>query len=80
MTGVQTCALPIFKVFVKKTYPEIADFFEKYVKNANPLPIEDYFKKIGIKYTKIDKEPKFEIAEDATPAQIALRKQWMTNF
>ena len=69
-----------FKVFVKKTYPEIADFFEKYIKNANPLPIEDYFKKIGIKYTKIDKEPKFEIAEDATPAQIALRKQWMTNF
>lgn len=32
------------------TYPEVGDFFEKYVKNANPLPMEEYYAKIGITY------------------------------
>ena len=33
------------------TYPEIAEFFELYVKNANPLPIDEYYGKLGIKYS-----------------------------
>ena len=39
-----------FNDFVAMTYPEIGDFFENYVKNANPLPIAEYFEKIGVKY------------------------------
>lgn len=40
-----------FDEFVAMTYPEIGDFFEKYVKNANSLPITEYYSKLGISYT-----------------------------
>lgn len=41
----------IFQIFTQMTYPEIADFFNKYVQNANPLPMTEYYAKLGIKYT-----------------------------
>ncbi len=40
-----------FDIFVAMTHPEIADFFERYVKNAEPLPIAEYYGKLGIKYS-----------------------------
>ncbi len=40
-----------FDYFTQITYPEVADFFNQYVKAANPLPVADYFKKLGISYT-----------------------------
>jgi predicted metalloprotease with PDZ domain len=40
-----------FDEFVAITYPEIGDFFDKYVKRAEPLPIAEYFENIGISYT-----------------------------
>lgn len=40
-----------FEEFVSVTYPEIEEFFELYVKNANPLPIAEYYGKLGISYT-----------------------------
>lgn len=39
-----------FEEFTEVTYPEIGDFFEQYVKNAGPLPIAEYYRKIGISY------------------------------
>ncbi len=39
-----------FKEFSKETFPEVEDFFNKYVMMAGSLPFEDYFNKIGIKY------------------------------
>ncbi|NNE46705.1 MAG: peptidase [Rhodothermales bacterium] len=39
-----------FDTFAELTHPEIADFFESYVRNANPLPIADYYRKLGIRY------------------------------
>ncbi|WP_299463542.1 peptidase [uncultured Microscilla sp.] len=39
-----------FDDFVKMTYPEIKGFFEKYIKNATPLPYKAYYNKIGINY------------------------------
>lgn len=40
-----------FNEFVSVTYPEIEEFFELYVKNANPLPMAEYYGKLGINYT-----------------------------
>ncbi|GAB3987496.1 peptidase M61 [Spirosoma daeguense] len=40
-----------FTIFAQKTYPEIADFFDRYVKDAQPLPLQDYYGKLGIRYT-----------------------------
>ena len=39
-----------FQTFVKLTYPEIADFIALYIKKATPLPMKDYYAKIGIAY------------------------------
>lgn len=40
-----------FDVFTQKTYPEIADFFSRYVRSAEPLPFSEYYGKLGITYT-----------------------------
>ncbi|WP_299823967.1 PDZ domain-containing protein [uncultured Pontibacter sp.] len=40
-----------FDVFTAKTYPEIGDFFNRYIKNAEPLPLTEYYGKLGINYT-----------------------------
>ncbi|GAB3019431.1 M61 family metallopeptidase [Spirosoma pulveris] len=39
-----------FTIFTQKTYPEIADFFNRYVKATEPLPFSDYYGKLGITY------------------------------
>ncbi|MFD2247185.1 peptidase [Pontibacter ruber] len=39
-----------FDLFVAKTYPEIGDFFNRYIINAEPLPLAEYFGKLGITY------------------------------
>ncbi len=41
-----------FDDFTAMTYPEIADFFDKYVKGTEPLPLKEYYAKIGINYEK----------------------------
>ncbi len=50
-----------FDEFTEMTYPEIGDFFDSYVKSAEPLPIAEYYGMIGISYT----------AERATGEEIA---------
>jgi predicted metalloprotease with PDZ domain len=39
-----------FDEFVKRTYPEVADFINRYIKNTEKLPVEEYFGKLGIEY------------------------------
>ena len=39
-----------FDEFTKLTYPEIELFFEKYIKNTEPLPFKEYYNVIGIDY------------------------------
>lgn len=39
-----------FQTLTKMTYPEIADFFNKYIKNSEALPLEEYYSWVGIKY------------------------------
>jgi predicted metalloprotease with PDZ domain len=39
-----------YDIFVRMTYPEIGDFFNRYVKNAEPLPFNEYYGKLGIRY------------------------------
>lgn len=40
-----------FDIFTAKTYPEIGDFFNRYVKNSEALPLAEYYAKVGINYT-----------------------------
>lgn len=79
-----------FDIFVDMTYPEVADFFDNYIKKAKPLPLEEYYAKVGIKYSPEKlvgtgdeatvKKFVFEIDSEATEEQIALRKAWTTNL
>lgn len=39
-----------FSEFVAMTYPEIDDFFNRYVKGSEPLPMADYLSKAGFRY------------------------------
>lgn len=39
-----------FDDFTRATYPEIGDFFKKYVIGTEPLPVKEYFSKVGIDY------------------------------
>ncbi|GHA77916.1 M61 family metallopeptidase [Pontibacter akesuensis] len=39
-----------FDIFTARTYPEIGDFFNRYIKNAEPLPLAEYYAKLGINY------------------------------
>ncbi|MEP2026076.1 MAG: peptidase [Reichenbachiella sp.] len=79
-----------FDIFTEMTYPEVADFFEKYVKNDEPLPLKEYYAKVGITYlaektvgegdeAKVEKFV-FEVDTLANEKQLALRKAWTTNL
>ncbi len=38
--------------FTQFTYPAIGDFFARYVRKAEPLPLAEYFGKVGIRYQR----------------------------
>ncbi|PKL82865.1 MAG: peptidase [Ignavibacteriae bacterium HGW-Ignavibacteriae-3] len=39
-----------FDDFTNRTFPEIADFINRYIKGTEKLPVKDYFAKLGIGY------------------------------
>ncbi len=39
-----------FDEFINRTYPEIADFINRYIKGTDKLPVADYFENLGIEY------------------------------
>jgi predicted metalloprotease with PDZ domain len=64
---------------VAMTYPEIGDFFNRYVFHAEPLPIKEYYGKLGIRLVE-DPEgtpEKFVIASNPLPNQRLLREAWL---
>jgi predicted metalloprotease with PDZ domain len=73
-----------FNVFVKMTYPEIADFFDNYIKGTKELPIKNYYKKIGIDYLGLKElsggKHIFEIDPNPTNEELKLRKAWLKNL
>lgn len=42
-----------FDEFVNRTYPEIVDFINRYIKGTDKLPVEEYFGKLGIEYKEL---------------------------
>ena len=64
---------------VAMTRPEIKDFFQRYVWGAEPLPVAEYYAKLGIRLVEApDGMPvRFEVDSAPTPAQRALREAWL---
>ncbi len=67
----------LFDVITEMTYPEIGDFFDRYVEHAEPLPLVQYWAKVGLRFVD-GPRPRFEIMRDATPEQVALRRAWLS--
>jgi predicted metalloprotease with PDZ domain len=64
---------------VAMTYPEIRDFFDHYIWQAQRLPIKEYYAKLGITLTE-DREGnpvRFEIDPNPTAEQRLLREAWL---
>lgn len=57
-------------------YPtEMTDFINKYIKGSDPLPVNEYFNKLGISYT----DYAFTV-NTPTAEQDVLRSKWSVNF
>jgi len=69
-----------FDIVVEMTYPEIAEFFEMYVKTASPLPMEEYYGQLGINMEYDDRgRPSFVVDPEPSDAQRGLREAWLSN-
>jgi predicted metalloprotease with PDZ domain len=66
----------LFGIIAEMTHPEVADFFQRYVMEAQPLPLAEYFAKVGVRYTE-GPPPSFGLMLDASPEQVALRRAWL---
>jgi predicted metalloprotease with PDZ domain len=64
---------------VAVTRPEVRDFFQRYVWGAEPLPIAEYYARLGIRLVEApDGMPvRFEVDSAPTSAQRALREAWL---
>jgi predicted metalloprotease with PDZ domain len=65
-----------FEIVTEMTYPEVGEFFQNFVAEAQPLPYAEYYAKVGILYSD-DPQPNFELMPDANPQQVALRRAWL---
>ncbi len=59
-----------FETVAEMTYPEITDFFERYVRDTQPLPTKEYYAKLGIRY-----EPSVETGETEAGAGLHITVQ-----
>ena len=39
-----------FQTFISETYPQIGKFIKDYIEESEPLPLKEYFSKLGIEY------------------------------
>lgn len=67
-----------FATLTEMTYPEVEDFINRYIKGTDPLPLTEYFNKIGITYDAVSNT--FAVVENPTPEQQFLLEKWSVNF
>ena len=62
------------------TYPEVREFFEKYVLDNQPLPHTEYFKKIGLNIEKAGGQITVSKMKKMTDTQQKLFEAWSKNM
>jgi predicted metalloprotease with PDZ domain len=69
----------LIDIVVARTHPEIRDFFTRWVEGAQPLPLQEYYGKLGItvEVNEHGVPTRFALASDATPEQLRLREAWL---
>jgi predicted metalloprotease with PDZ domain len=68
----------LIDIVVARTFPEIRDFFTRWVEGAERLPLKEYYGKLGITVEENERgvPTRFAAAADATPEQLQLREAW----
>ena len=69
----------LIDIVVARTYPEIRDFFARWVEGAQRLPLREYYGKLGITVEENERgvPTRFSPATDATPDQLKFREAWL---
>jgi predicted metalloprotease with PDZ domain len=64
---------------VAMTYPEVRDFFNRYIWGSEKLPVKEYYDKLGIHLIEDETGApvRFEIDPKPTPDQLLLRDAWL---
>ena len=68
-----------FNALVDMTYPEIEDFIDQYIEGSDPLPMKEYFNKIGIDFMPENNSALIELPTK-TAAQEFLLNKWKINL
>jgi predicted metalloprotease with PDZ domain len=69
----------LIDIVIARTHPDIRDFFSRWVEGAQPLPLDEYYGKLGVTVERNEKgiPSRFVLATDATPEQLKLREAWL---
>ncbi|NJM24825.1 MAG: hypothetical protein HC859_04190 [Bacteroidia bacterium] len=51
----------LFDIITKMTYPQVGEFFTKYVQGGSPLPLEETLALVGVEYKKEEKYEDFSL-------------------
>jgi predicted metalloprotease with PDZ domain len=64
---------------VAMTYPEVADFFARYIFESEKLPIKEYYAKLGIRLIEDEtgQPVRFEVDPKPKADQLRLREAWL---
>lgn len=70
-----------FDDITEMTYPEIRDFFDRYVLDAQPLPLREYYQKIGLRFERTKSGvPVVKKMKEMTPEQEKRFRSWSQNL
>lgn len=64
----------LIDVIVELTYPEIQQFFDKYVVGTTPIPYDEFFRKVGLQIEEGEVSVDYFLKDNATP-YITLNQQ-----
>jgi predicted metalloprotease with PDZ domain len=67
----------LFQIIAQRTTPEILDFFTRYVRGAEHLPVREYYGSLGINYVDDGQRPRLVLNPNPTEEQRRLREAWL---
>ena len=69
----------LIDIVVARTHPEIRDFFTRWIEGAQPLPLREYYGKLGITVDMNEHGVPMRLtaSTEVTPEQMKLREAWL---
>ena len=69
----------LISIIVARTDPAIGEFINSFIRDAQHLPVKEYYAKLGITLVEDDKgnPVRFDVDPNPTPEQLRLRTAWL---